>query len=73
LPIELFLLIMAAGFVIFVPGGTFEDLPSTLRYSQPLVTAALLYTAYRMPRRAIWLLLLWLPTTALGLGIAFSR
>ncbi|MFN8417667.1 MAG: hypothetical protein U0528_00235 [Anaerolineae bacterium] len=73
LPIELFLLLSAAAFVILVPGGTFEDLPSTLRYSQPFVIAALLYVSYRNPRRALWLLILWLPTTALALAISFIR
>jgi hypothetical protein len=72
LPAEVVMLLVAAGFVVLVPSGTFEDLPSTLRYSQPLIIAALLFTARCYPRRAGWLLVLWLPTVALGLGIAFA-
>jgi hypothetical protein len=72
IPLEVFLVVVPAAFVILVPSGTFEDLPSTLRYSQPLVIAALLFVARTMPRRAAWLLVLWLPTAVLGLGIAFA-
>lgn len=72
IPLEVFLIVVAAGFVILVPSGTFEDLPSTLRYSQPLVIAGLLFMARCLPRRAGWLLVLWLPTAVLGLGIAFA-
>jgi hypothetical protein len=70
--LETCLVLATAGFVAIIPAGTFEDLPSTLRYSQPFVVAALLYVTRHHPRRAGWLLGLWLPTTALGLAISFA-
>jgi hypothetical protein len=70
--VESWLLITSCLLIVVVPAGTFSDLPSMLRYSQPLILAAILYVAYAVPRRTSWLIGLWAPTCILGLLIALS-
>ncbi len=72
MPVEMFICLAAVVFVVVIPSGTFEDLPSAVRYAQPLIIGALLYTAQQFPRRAFWLVGLWGPSILLGVLVAFS-